>query len=124
MNPSNSRSAKSLPGEESEHYEDGATWHGTEQSARSHQSTGAIHLTRRELEVLTLICEGLPNKLISRRLQISAGTVKTHVANILRELGVTSRLQAAVLARQRGLVAESPLVARRRHSSGTRGTHC
>jgi DNA-binding NarL/FixJ family response regulator len=63
-----------------------------------------IHLTRREFEVLELLAEGLPNKLISRRLEISPSTVKCHMASILRELGVTSRLQAVVAAYQYGLL--------------------
>jgi len=62
------------------------------------------HLTPRQLEVLALLCEGLPNKLICRRLNISAGTVKAHISSILRELGVASRLQAVVAARRRGLI--------------------
>jgi len=64
-------------------------------------------LTPRQLEVLALLCEGLPNKLICRQLNISAGTVKAHISGILRELGVASRLQAVVAARRRGLVRES-----------------
>ena len=64
-------------------------------------------LTPRELEVLGLLCEGLPNKLIERRLGIGAGTVKCHVANILSKLGVASRLQAVIEAHRRGLLANS-----------------
>lgn len=62
-------------------------------------------LTPRELEVLALLGEGLPNKLIERRLGIGAGTVKCHVANILSKLGVASRLQAVIEAHRRGLLA-------------------
>jgi DNA-binding CsgD family transcriptional regulator len=62
-------------------------------------------LTPREMEVLALLCEGLPNKLIERRLGIGAGTVKCHVANILSKLGVQSRLQAVIEAQRRGLFA-------------------
>ena len=62
------------------------------------------HLTPRQLDVLALLCEGLSNKLIGRRLNISSATVKIHVANILRVLQVSSRLQAVVAARRRGLV--------------------
>ena len=58
-----------------------------------------IHLTPRQRDVLALLCEGLPNKLICRRLNISSGTVKAHISSILRELGVSSRLQAVVAAR-------------------------
>jgi two-component system nitrate/nitrite response regulator NarL len=75
--------------------------------ARAQQKARPIHLTRRELEVLALLCEGLPNKLISRRLNISAATVKCHISRILSELGVTSRLQAVVAASRYGLIADS-----------------
>lgn len=65
---------------------------------------GRVHLTPREREVLLLLSEGMPNKLIGRELNISSGTVKIHVGKILNELGVTSRLQAVVAAHRRGLV--------------------
>ncbi len=61
-------------------------------------------LTPRQLEVLGLLCEGLPNKLIARRLGISGGTVKVHVVQILRAMNVSSRLQAVIAARTLGLV--------------------
>jgi DNA-binding NarL/FixJ family response regulator len=65
-----------------------------------------FHLTPRQLEVLALLCEGLPNKLICRRLNIAPGTVKVHIGVILRELGAASRLQAVLTARRCGLVDE------------------
>jgi DNA-binding NarL/FixJ family response regulator len=65
-----------------------------------------LRLTPREMEVLRLLCEGLPNKLIERRLQIGAGTVKCHVASILSKLGVASRLQAVVAAHRLGLLGQ------------------
>ena len=61
--------------------------------------TSPIHdpdLTDREAEVLTLIAEGKSNKRIALDLGISDGTVKVHVKNLLRKLGVRSRLEAAV----------------------------
>ena len=64
------------------------------------------HLTPRQREVLALLCEGLPNKLICRRLNITAGTVKVHIGVILRVLGVTSRLQAVVAAHRCGLLGQ------------------
>ena len=64
-------------------------------------------LTARELEVLALLCEGLPNKVIQRRLAIGAGTVKCHVGSILNKLGVKSRLQAVVAAQRMGLLNAS-----------------
>lgn len=60
-------------------------------------------LTPRQLDVLALLCEGLPNKLIGRRLNISSATVKIHVASILHALNVSSRLQAVIAAYSLGL---------------------
>jgi hypothetical protein len=57
--------------------------------------------------VLYLLCEGLPNKLICRQLNIASGTVKVHIGVILRELGVSSRLQAVVAAQRCGLLADT-----------------
>jgi LuxR family transcriptional regulator, regulator of acetate metabolism len=51
-------------------------------------------LTRRELEVLTMLTEGETNASIAARLVVSEGTVKTHVKHILRKLGVQNRAQA------------------------------
>lgn len=48
-------------------------------------------LTKRELEVLMLVCEGLANKGISERLYISEYTVKDHIKNIMKKMGVGSR---------------------------------
>jgi DNA-binding NarL/FixJ family response regulator len=60
-------------------------------------------LSLREREVLGLLVEGLPNKLIARRLQISEKTVKSHLTRIFRELGVTDRTQAALWAERHGM---------------------
>jgi len=68
---------------------------------------GRVHLTPREREVLSLLCEGLPNKSIGRRLNISAGTVKIHVGKILSGLGASSRLQAVVIAQRQRVLDES-----------------
>jgi DNA-binding NarL/FixJ family response regulator len=64
-------------------------------------------LSAREREVLTLLVEGLPNKLIARRLDISEKTVKSHLTRIFRELGVTDRTQAALWAERHGLTVSS-----------------
>ena len=64
-------------------------------------------LTPRQLEVLALLCEGLANKQIGRRLNIASATVKIHVARILRALGVSSRLQAVIAARRSGIYGDS-----------------
>jgi len=59
-------------------------------------------LTEREREVLDLVGEGLPNKLIARRLGISEKTVKSHLTRVFQAIGVTDRTQAALwVQRQR-----------------------
>ncbi len=66
--------------------------------------TLAEPLTPRELEVLQLLAEGLPNKTIARRLDISDHTVKFHVNAILSKLGAQSRTEAVVRATRLGLI--------------------
>ncbi|MGE5602962.1 MAG: LuxR C-terminal-related transcriptional regulator [Nitrososphaerales archaeon] len=61
-------------------------------------------LTPRELEVLRLLAEGLPNKTIAQRLDISEHTVKFHVNALLGKLGVGSRTEAVVRATRLGLI--------------------
>jgi DNA-binding NarL/FixJ family response regulator len=60
-------------------------------------------LSRREREVLALLAEGLPNKLIADRLRISERTVKAHVSAVLRALGLSDRTQAALWAERHGV---------------------
>lgn len=60
-------------------------------------------LTPREVEVLKLLAEGLPNKLIADRLSISEHTAKFHVGSILSKLGAQSRTEAVVRAARLGL---------------------
>lgn len=64
----------------------------------------ATTLTRREAEVLTLVAEGLSNQLIGRRLHLTEGTVKSHLAHIYTKLGVTSRTTAVAAAADLGLI--------------------
>lgn len=61
-------------------------------------------LTPRELDVLRLLADGLPNKTIARRLGISEHTVKFHVNAILGKLGAASRTEAVVRATRLGLI--------------------
>lgn len=63
-----------------------------------------LPLTDRQVEVLQLIAEGLSNKEIARRLGLSENTVKIHVSAVFRVLGVHNRTQAAVVARQKGVL--------------------
>jgi two-component system nitrate/nitrite response regulator NarL len=65
-------------------------------------------LTPREQEILCHLAEGQSNKAIGRRLGISDGTVKLHVKAILRKLDVHSRVEAAVIAVERGLCERTP----------------
>jgi len=64
-------------------------------------------MTAREREVLALVAQGMSNAEIGRRLYLSTATVKDHVSAILSKLAVSNRVQAAVIARQAGLVAEA-----------------
>ncbi len=64
---------------------------------------GADLLSPREREILLLIARGDSNKLIARELDIAETTVKIHVQHILRKLGLSSRVQAAVYATNAGL---------------------
>jgi DNA-binding NarL/FixJ family response regulator len=66
-----------------------------------------LALTDRQAEVLALVLEGKPNKLICRQLGLAEGTVKIHVAACLRALGVHSRTQAAIEASRLGITTES-----------------
>ncbi len=60
-------------------------------------------LSPREREVLVMVTEGLPNKMIARRLSISEKTVKAHLTSVFRQIGVTDRTQAALWAQRHGL---------------------
>ncbi|MFI7678351.1 response regulator [Actinophytocola sp. NPDC049390] len=65
---------------------------------------GLDDLTQREREVLVCLGEGLSNQQIARRLGVGEATVKTHVSRVLTKLDLRSRVQAAVLAKDAGLV--------------------
>ena len=66
-------------------------------------STRLAALTPRELDILRLVAEGLSNRQIAGRLTISVATAKTHVSRLLGKLGCSSRVQAAILAKEEGL---------------------
>jgi two-component system, NarL family, nitrate/nitrite response regulator NarL len=70
------------------------------QGANHDHDHGAIQLTTRQLDVLRLLADGMTNKDICRRLNISQGTVKVHIAAIFRALNVSNRTEAARMAAQ------------------------
>jgi DNA-binding NarL/FixJ family response regulator len=70
----------------------------------SRAATGAAPpLSEREREVLAMVAEGLPNKVIAQRLSISEKTVKAHLTSVFRQIGVTDRTQAALWAQRNGI---------------------
>ncbi len=62
-------------------------------------------LTKRELEVLRLVTRGLSNKKIGESLQVKERTVEFHMGNTLKKLGVASRVEAAVWAKEHGVAS-------------------
>ncbi|WP_433184856.1 response regulator [Actinoallomurus sp. CA-150999] len=64
----------------------------------------ATALTRRETEVLALVADGLSNQAIGRRLHLTEGTVKSHLAHVYAKLGVESRTSAVAVATDLGLI--------------------
>ena len=63
------------------------------------------HLTGREKEILLQVANGLSNKAVAETLSLSEGTVKVHVSNILSKLNASNRTEAALSARQMGLIS-------------------
>ena len=74
------------------------------QNKEKQENINKYSLTKKELEVLSLISEGLSNKEISDKLVVTLSTTKAHVHNILQKLYVTDRTKATVKARDEGLV--------------------
>ena len=77
---------------------------GGEPAAARAAAGQPTRLTRRQLEVLSLIDQGLPAKAIANRLEIAEPTVRNHIRSILLELGCHSQLEALAVARRRGLL--------------------
>ena len=73
-------------------------------SMQDRTSNPAVRITPRELQVLRHVGYGLSNKEIARSLKISIETIKEHVQNILRKMGMNDRTQAAVWVVKQGLV--------------------
>jgi DNA-binding NarL/FixJ family response regulator len=72
-------------------------------AAAMHVAPGVYGLTGRQADVLRLLIQGKPNKMICRDLSLSEGTVKVHVSAILKALNVHSRTQAVVELAKRGI---------------------
>jgi DNA-binding NarL/FixJ family response regulator len=72
-------------------------------SRSSRAATPVTDLTPREVEVLRLVCQGLANKQIARRLGISERTVKAHLTSTFQRIGVVDRTQAALWAERHDL---------------------
>ena len=66
-------------------------------------SPGAGELSRRERDVLELICQGLDDKAIAERLRLSGNTVRNHVSRLYAKIGVNRRSAAVIWARERGI---------------------
>jgi DNA-binding NarL/FixJ family response regulator len=76
-------------------------------AAGAHTTARELGLTARQAQVLALILQGKPNKVICRELGLAEGTVKIHVAAILRALNVSTRTQAVIEASRLGLQLEN-----------------
>ncbi|MFB6290945.1 MAG: response regulator [Candidatus Bipolaricaulia bacterium] len=72
-------------------------------SVQSEPEASSEDLTDREIEVLELLAEGLPNEDIAEKLYISERTVRSHVSNILGKLDLSNRTQAALYAVREGI---------------------
>jgi DNA-binding NarL/FixJ family response regulator len=71
--------------------------------------TGPGGLTRREVEVLTLVSRGWTNRTVARTLWVTDETVKFHLSNIYRKLGVANRAEASEWAASSGLAEQRPI---------------
>ena len=74
-------------------------------TARETQTEQAVKLTKREVEVLSLVIEGKSSKEVAEQLFVSKRTVDFHLANIYEKLNVTNRVQAFREATRRGLIS-------------------
>jgi DNA-binding NarL/FixJ family response regulator len=95
------------------HQHQGTPEHALKRAAEAHQSGAAllprdIGLTARQADVLALLVQGKPNKLICRDLNLAEGTVKIHVTAILKALNVANRSQAVIAVGKLGLQLPQP----------------
>jgi DNA-binding NarL/FixJ family response regulator len=101
------RDAASIPDEPTSEFgagaDDGARHESSLDDARRHPDAPDA-LTSREIDVLSMLAEGLGNKEIARRLDISDNTVKFHLSSIFGKLGAASRTEAVMLGMRRGYI--------------------
>ena len=69
------------------------------------EAGGSDQLTLRQIEVLTLMAQGISNKVIAARLELTEKTVKAHLTRVFKFLGVVNRTQAVLAAQRLGLVS-------------------
>jgi DNA-binding NarL/FixJ family response regulator len=87
----------------------GNVYHAFATGPRTLETTGAAEmLTARELEILQLVAAGLSNSRIARQLWVAEQTVKFHLSNIYRKLGLTNRTEASHYAHLHGLLGATP----------------
>jgi two-component system nitrate/nitrite response regulator NarL len=63
-----------------------------------------IHLTRREREIVVAILDGCTNREMARRFSVTEQTVKNQLTSLYDKLGISSRLELALIALQKGLI--------------------
>lgn len=82
------------------------------------ETAGPEFLTPREIEILRYLATGLDDLAISRQLSIAAGTVRTHVSNVLGKLGLKNRVEATLYALRRGIVTLEESLSRTQSTAG------
>jgi DNA-binding NarL/FixJ family response regulator len=83
---------------------DGTTFTTLDQGEESEHTDGSDGLTPREITILRAVASGLSNQEIGRSLWVSEQTIKFHLRNVYRKLGISNRIEAARYAHEAGLV--------------------
>ena len=81
----------------------GAARAARKKGVRRRAAHGPGGLTRREVEVLELVSSGMTNRAVARTLWVTSETVKFHLSNVYRKLGVSNRVEASQWARENGI---------------------
>ena len=76
-------------------------------TGKRQRRTGPGGLTRREVEVLQLVSSGMTNRAVARALWVTSETVKFHLSNIYRKLGVSNRTEASRWAHENGVAGSA-----------------